>query len=336
MKIERISTYERFVDLKEQWSTLLFRSDQNRPFLTHQWFDAWWQCFGQDHTLEILFFRDESDSPIGIAPMMIGDGVLQFIASHEVTDYCDFILCPDNRKDFFRCLLDYFRMSHAKLSRIEFINIPDSSLTLSEMPRFAVEQGFLCEVRKSETVPVLTLPDSYEKYLNCIGRKNRHELRRKVRKLEGLGNVRLERISESEKLSHAVQEFISLHRESGSDKQEFWRKRGMPEFFDELTSLFVLEGWMESIMLYAENRLIAALLNFSYRDTLYFYNIAYDKGYSPFSPGFYLFDRSIRQAITENMRVADFLRGREKYKYFFGAEDSKIYNLKLTLPKGKQ
>jgi CelD/BcsL family acetyltransferase involved in cellulose biosynthesis len=336
MKVERIATYERFVDLKEQWNTLLFRSDQSYPFLSHQWFDAWWQCFGQDHILEILFFRDESDLPVGIAPMMIGDGVLQFIASCEVTDYCDFILSADNRNEFWIGLFDYFRKNHAKFSRIEFINIPESSLTLLDMPRLAVEHGFLCEVKKSEKVPVLTLPDSHDKYLQRIGRKNRHELRRKIRKLEGLGDVHLERISESEKLSSAIQEFISLHRESGSDKQEFWRKRGMPEFFDKLTALFVLESWVELIMLYAEKNLIAALLSFPFGDTLYFYNVAYNKEYSPFSPGFFLFDRSIRQAISERKQVADFLRGGEKYKYFFGAEDSKICNLKLFLPKDKQ
>jgi CelD/BcsL family acetyltransferase involved in cellulose biosynthesis len=103
----------------------------------------------------------------------------------------------------------------------------------------------------------------------------------------------------------------------------------MGEFFAQLVHLFSEESWVGLDGLCIGDRLIAALLSFSYGDTLYFYNVTYDSEYSAYSPGFYLFDHAIKQAIAEGKKAADFLRGQEKYKYFFGAEESKIYNLKL-------
>ncbi len=336
MKVERITTYERFVDTKKDWNTLLFCSGQNSPFLTHQWFDAWWKCFGQDGELEILFFWDDSGSLVGIAPLMVSDAALRFMASHEVTDYCDFISCVDYRNEFYDNLLDYFQTNISKYSHVEFINIPESSPTLLSLRGLAARHEWEYEAHESEIVPILILPGSYDEFMQNLGRKNRHELRRKIRKLESLGQIHIERITESEKLSSAIKKFVSLHKASSPAKQEFWQKQEMTEFFYEMIHLFASGNWAELHMLHIEDKSIAALLSFPYEDTLYFYNVAYDREYSAYSPGFFLFDHAIKQAIAKGIKVADFLRGREKYKYFFGAKESKIYSLRLIQREKKR
>lgn len=335
MKVERITSYKRFVDTKKDWNTLLFSSGQNSPFLAHQWFDAWWKCFGQDSELEILFFWDDQGSLVGIAPLMVSGAALRFMASHEVTDYCDFISCVDKRDEFYENLLDHLCKNLATYSCMELINIPEDSFTLSSLRAVAARHDLEYETHESEVALVLILPVSYDEFIQNLGRKNRHELRRKTRKWESLGNIRIERITESEKLSFAIKKFVSLHKASSPAKQEFWQKQGMTEFFYQLVTLFAMENWAELNVLFLEDRLIAALLNFLYKDTLYFYNIAYERDYAAYSPGFYLFDHSIKHAIAQGRKAADFLRGREKYKYFFGAKESKIYSLKLK-QRGKK
>jgi CelD/BcsL family acetyltransferase involved in cellulose biosynthesis len=335
MKVERITTYDRFVAVKKEWNTFLSSSGQNCPFFTHQWFDAWWQSFGQNKTLDILFVRNETDSLVGIAPMMMKNEVLQFIASLEVTDYCDFISSVDKRVEFYKILLDFYIRNFSQHSCMELISVPESSPTLSILPRLAAKHGLISEIQESEGVPILTLPGSYQEYCVSLGRKNRHELRRKIRKLKSLGHIHIDQIRESEKLKPVIQEFISLHKESSSSKQEFWQEHGMSDFFETLVDLFSSVSWVEVDILYFENRFIAALLNFLYEDTVYFYNIAYDRDYSSYSPGFFLFDHSIKQAIAQGRKIANFLRGREKYKYFFGAKESKICSLKLKQKEKK-
>lgn len=330
LKAERIQEYAKFFRLKEEWNRLLSRSGQNSPFFTHQWFDAWWKSFGKDKELKILLVRDERDDLIGLAPLMVSERGLFFMASQEVTDYCDFISLKKNREKFYQFLLGWLQKNSTDFSRMEFINIPEASPTLPGFFRLSSGYGFVCKRVESEVVPVASLPDSYEKYVKNLDRKKRHELRRKIRKLESEGPVHIDRITEPSRMSTAVREFISLHRECGPEKQDFWRKEGMSGFFQELASHFSREKWVEFYMLSIQGRLIGSLVNLLYEDRLSLYNAAYDRSFSSLSPGFYLFVQSIKQSIEEGKKKADFLRGSEKYKYFFGAKDSKIYTLTLS------
>lgn len=335
MKIERLTEFEKFIRLRKQWNALLSRSEHNTIFLTHQWFEAWWRSFGKEYRIEILLARDDVGNLVGVAPLMTSKIGLYFMASHEVTDYCDFITGAGKIDQFYELLLDYFQKHYAHIKNAEFINIPSASRTLISLPHIAPEKNFSCEISEYEAAPILILPPSYDTYLGSLDRKNRHELRRKIRRLKSSGQVSIRRKTEPQELNAAIQDFIILHRESSASKQEFWKKEGMTDFFRLLIHLFSLEQWVEVNLLHFKDKLIAGLLNFVYADTLYLYNVAFDREFFSFSPGFILFDHSIKQAIEEEKKVADFLRGREKYKYFFGAKDSKIYKLSLTRKKVK-
>ena len=188
----------------------------------------------------------------------------------------------------------------------------------------------LTAVLETEVAPGLDLPLTYEEYLKNLVRKNRHELRRKKRKIESQRGLLYERVNDPEGVRNYIDLFIELHRKNSSSKREFWQKKGMAQFFRTITALFSTNGWIEFNVLYLEEDLAAILLSFVYLDEIHFYNIAFNTKYAPFSPGIYLFNQSIRQAIKDNKRRADFLRGREKYKYYFGAKECKIMDLFLS------
>ena len=79
-----------------------------------------------------------------------------------------------------------------------------------------------------------------------------------------------------------------------------------------------------------KDSLAAALLNFTYQNEVLCYNVAYNADYSPYSPGIYLFNTAINDAIDAKKFRVNFLRGREKYKYDFGSKECRIYSLILT------
>ena len=92
MKIERLEKFDRFIRLRKLWNELLFRSEQNTVFLTHQWLEAWWRSFGKEYEFSILVARDDDGTLMGAAPLMASDHRLSFVANQEVSDYCDFII----------------------------------------------------------------------------------------------------------------------------------------------------------------------------------------------------------------------------------------------------
>lgn len=331
MRVERITTLEDFRRIGSQWDSLLRSSEDNSIFFTHEWFFSWWKSFSSGRSLEIFLFKSDQGELIGIAPLMSDQNELRFIASQEVTDYCDFLIGKGKAEEFYLQLLDYIRNHYTRMERIELINIKSSSPSLSLLPRVASKQRYSCLQSESEVTPILDLPPSYQEFLLLLSRKSRHELRRKLRRIDNLEGRKIVRIAGPPGLQTAIKAFIALHRRSEPAKEKFWEKEGMVDFFREFIMQSSKKRWMELNLLYHKEKIIAALLNFSYHDQVYFYNVAYDKDYSWYSPGLFLFDHSIRQAISEKKKKADFLRGREKYKYYFGTKESKIFNLILTL-----
>jgi len=258
-----------------------------------------------------------------------GDG-LGFMADDEVTDYCDLLIRKGERSEEVRRRLFVHLLGvHTRVRSIILTHLPEASPSLSLFPRLASREGFSPEVSVQEVVPVLPLPPTYEEYLDGLGRRRRHELRRKLRRAASLDGLRVERLTRPGELERGMPLFISLHRESSPEKRSFWQKEGLVGFFMDIARCFSRQGWMELTLLFSGPSLVAALLSFLFRKTVFFYNFAYNQAFSAFNPGTYLFDLSIRKAIDEERTVADFLRGGEKYKFELGARESRIYTLSL-------
>ncbi|HDZ27177.1 hypothetical protein LCGC14_1398830 [marine sediment metagenome] len=336
MKVERIRDPESLEELKDSWNELLVSSEQNCIFLTHEWISSWWKCFSEDNSLEILIFKDQEGSLAGIAPFLIENKTLRFIASQEVSDYCDVITHKETREEFYQNLLSYLKKNYSDVGKIELMNLKASSPTLSFLPGLAPEYGYSSFYTETEVAPLLELPSSYEDYMKGLSKKNRHELQRKLKRIESLEGVKITKVTDTRELQPSLGKFIALHKEGSPSKERFWKKKGMSDFFQEVASRLALQKWVELNLLFYEDRIMAALLNFSYADTIYFYNVSFNKDFARYSPGLFLFNHCIKQAIQEGKRKADFLRGREKYKYYFGAEDSKIFRLILTPGKSEE
>jgi len=336
MKVERIQDFRRFKEISDTWNELLHSSDQDCPFLTHEWISSWWECFSEGNSLEVLLFHDERENHVGMAPLMIQGNVLRFIASEEVSDYCDFMFMKGYKGEFYECLFGYFETMPSNIEKIELMNVSSSSSALDYFPLLASTHGFSCSKEEIEVAPVLEFPSSYEDYLENLSKKKRHELRRKLKRMESLDGVRVERITDTKNLRTYLDRFIALHKQGSSSKAKFWEKPKMTAFFHEMANRFSLREWIELYVLFVEDRISAALLNFSYSDRLYFYNVAFDRDFAWYSPGIFLFDHCIQEAISTGKKSADFLRGREEYKYYFGARDSKIFRLILTPGKSER
>jgi CelD/BcsL family acetyltransferase involved in cellulose biosynthesis len=329
MKVERITEFGRFQDLSNEWNALLSSSDVDCVFLTHEWFSSWWKHLSGKWRLEVLVFKDTKGQIVGIAPLMTDGLNLRFMASYEVTDYCDFLSVRGNMEEFYKSLLSYLRENYPDQTRLEFMNIKASSPSCALIPELGSHHGFSYNLKEAEVAPVLAIPSNYDSYIASLNRKNRHELRRKLRRIEALDGIQTKKITGVQNIGPAIDDFISLHRQSSPEKHTFWKTRGMAEFFRHVVHRFCKKAWVELNFLNSGDSLIAAILNFLYADEVLFYNVAYDPDYASYSPGFYLFHASIVEAISQKKSCVDFLRGREKYKYDFGAKECKIYSLTL-------
>jgi CelD/BcsL family acetyltransferase involved in cellulose biosynthesis len=81
------------------------------------------------------------------------------------------------------------------------------------------------------------------------------------------------------------------------------------------------------------DRLIASFYGFTHLEAgkkrAYFYLGGFDPTFAQLSVGMLVIDYAVREAIREGAVEFDFLRGREAYKYHWGAKDRLTYRRRL-------
>lgn len=188
-------------------------------------------------------------------------------------------------------------------------------------------------VREQEDVcPVVTLPagGTWDDYLATLDKKARHEIRRKLRRVESAGDVRF---SLSPLEPATVNRFITLHQARWGDDGLFPATEGgdrSRRFLHRLTELEAAEGtdaMLQLGLVHVGDRLIFASAGFDDGRTCYFYNAGMDPDARDLSPGVTGAAAYIGDRLAAGRTRFDFLRGNETYKYEWGAVDEPIHRL---------
>ena len=190
-------------------------------------------------------------------------------------------------------------------------------------------EGWTLNVEPEEVCPVADLPagGSIDDYLATLGKKERHEIRRKVRRAEAVGDVLL--LDSADPLAD-LPEFIDLHQKRWGADGLFPDTSGGEQsrvFFRRMFELFPPGGPLSLAFLTVGGHRIAAGVSFVSGDSLLYYNAGVDPEARELSPGVVMVERFVRRALDRGLARMDFLRGDEAYKYEWGAVDHPIQRL---------
>jgi CelD/BcsL family acetyltransferase involved in cellulose biosynthesis len=337
MRIEVHSESGGFWALKPEWNDLLQRSSSSTLFLTWEWQSTWWKHLGEGSLL-LLGFRSEDDGRlVGIAPLfraLTDDGqtVFYLVGCRDVSDYLDLIIEQGQEEAVYQALLEYLEREAQDWDLLDFCNIPQDSLTHVRLRELAEARGYQTLVEIEDVCPIIGLPGTWDEYLMTLSKKQRHEVRRKLRRADAGADTRFVVIGPEDDLRAAVQDFIDLHQKSTPEKDQFMDPL-MQGFFFEMAQVLQDQGWLQLVFVEMDGERAAALLNFDYGDSILVYNSGYDPArFRHLSPGIIVTARSIEHAVTLGRAHYDFLRGDEVYKYRFGAEDTEVRRLLVGKP----
>jgi CelD/BcsL family acetyltransferase involved in cellulose biosynthesis len=160
--------------------------------------------------------------------------------------------------------------------------------------------------------------------------KQRHELRRKMRRLNEAGTVRFRLVAGEEEVSAFIEPFIDMFRRSRVDKQAFMTTP-MAGFFRSLALAFVKHDIFKLGVLDFDAKPVAMVLCFDYRSTRYLYNSAYEPRYRKLNVGLMSKVLSIRDALEKGYACYDLLKGAEAYKRRLGAAPRAIYRIAIGM-----
>lgn len=322
-----------FETLSQEWDSLLERSVRPPFFMRYLYQSIWWKYLGNNDLL-LIAIRNNEGQLVGLAPLYrkinhLGQQELSFVGCVDVSDYLDLLVDRDYVEPVHQALLNCLSDNSLAWDKIYLCSLPHHSITHTRLAQTAKEQGWRTQVSQQDVCPVITLPHSWDDYLAGLKKKQRHEIRRKMRKIETEAQTRWYVIDSPAGLTEAMEIFIDLHQKSTQDKEDFWSD-GLIGFFKELSTQLAQVGWLKLYFIEVDGNQAAAMLCFDYDNEFLLYNSGYDpEQFAHLSPGNVLTSYTIQHAIELGRARYDFLRGDEVYKFRFGAEAEPVYDLEI-------
>jgi CelD/BcsL family acetyltransferase involved in cellulose biosynthesis len=320
-------TQENFDSLASCWADPNSGLKWNSPFVLPAWLKVWWQEFGPEAEPYLGAVRG-GDKIIGIAPLLLKEREASIIGSADVCDYLDFIVAPGREQDFFSALLDDLRqqgINHLDLGSLR----PDSTV-LTSLVGLAKERDHEVLCHEEGVSIELDLPATWDEYLAILTKKQRHEVRRKLRRLEKTDNVNYRCREVNRPVGDSMDVFLKLFSLSREEKAGFMSAR-MESFFRSLAGAMAEIGLLKFGILELDTLPAAMVMCFDYNDCVYLYNSGYDSQYDSLSVGLLSKVLCIKESIHESKKRFDLLKGNETYKYHLGGREVPLYRCQVTI-----
>jgi len=300
--------------LSPDWLALWRRSGAG-PFQAPAWLVPWWRHF-RPGELAVAAVRDPAGRLVGLAPFYIEEGrhgrrLLPLGIS--VSDTLDVLLDPDvpaAGPALVACLSSE-RWDVWELEELP----PDAAALALSPPAGAAEESFA-----ASACPVLSLCGA-NRLEDVVPPARMQNLRTARNRAERRGTA-IDGVA-TEAIGAFVQDLVRLHAAR-------WAGRGEPGLFaDPRFSSFLREalprladlGLVQASTLRLDGLAIGAYLGFRHAGRAAYYLGGFDPDHAFVSPGALLIGHAIEQAIAGGAEAFDFLRGREPYKYAWGAVD---------------
>jgi CelD/BcsL family acetyltransferase involved in cellulose biosynthesis len=355
----------RVADLPQStWDGLAARTPWATPFSGWAFQRAWWEAYGANAHEETLIVCADGpgDEPIAIVPLMhrheveptdaLTHTTIRHGANLELTpvepnatavffgasyhaDYATILAAPADLPAVAEALADHLadtagrhRWDVVDLRRLR-CGDPVADALATAFGGREIAEGWILNVEREDVCPVVSLPSGADLngYLATLGKKERHEIRRKVRRAEAIGELRLEDSSDPQE---DLEAFIELHQKRWGALGLFPETQGGAQSRVFVRRLFELngpDGPLRLAFLTVGGRRIAAGIHFDEPDGYLYYNAGIDPDARELSPGVLMIYAYVVRAIETGKRRLDLLRGNEPYKYEWGAVDEPIQRL---------
>jgi len=296
-------------------------------FVLPSWLEAWWLAFCDQSKLSIYSVR-RGKALIGIAPMLVRGDCASFIGSTDVCDYQDFIGSPGREEEFCNVLL-----GHLQGQGIRWVDLghlrPDSVVMRSFLD-VARRELIRVSCWQEEVSVEMDLPSHWDEYLQMLDTKQRHEIRRKFRRLNESVRTDFRTYENVDGVGEATSTFLALFASSREQKASFMTPT-MEAFFRSLGEATAQIGIWRIHILEVEGVPAAGVLCFDYNDTVFLYNSGYDPRFKPLSVGLLCKILSLKEGIRRGRKRYDFLKGSEPYKYHLGGKEVPLYRCRIQL-----
>jgi CelD/BcsL family acetyltransferase involved in cellulose biosynthesis len=238
-----------------------------------------------------------------------------------ISDYQDGLFASGYEAAAAAQVMDWLnRMRREGCSYCRFEQLPEFSPLVS-VPSPALWSD---ELQTGDVCPVLRLNGG--DIAGSIPTAQMAKLRYYRRRAEQRGSVSFQMADESN-WPELLEDLLELHG-------RLWNRRGqsgvladtaVARFHHAVAPELLRAGLLRLYRMVIDGRAVASLYLLMHRLRACYYIGGFDPEFGDLSPGTLLIGHAIEHAMADGAIGFDFLRGREGYKYFWGAEDRSTY-----------
>ena len=259
---------------------------------------------------------------------MIQSESARFMGDTNVCDYMDVIVRPGRGVEFFEALGQHLKQQ--AVSQLDLGAVRADSVVLSDLSVAAkrLDYRFFCE--PEDVSMELELPSTWDAFLKGLTGKERHEIRRKLRRLKEAARINFRVVESRHEAVEQIDTFFELFKLNRSDKSDFMTDQ-RAAFFRSLAEAMAKARILKLFFLDLDETPAAAVMCFDYNSTVYLYNNGYNDQYRSLSIGLLSKVFTIQDSIERDKIKYDFLKGTEVYKKRLGGKPVQLYRCRVEL-----
>lgn len=323
---ERV-TRESFERILSFWREGAYSLRWECLFSTPLWMRLWWEAFqnSPEPALPAVWRNDEL---IGVAPLVLRGDRAVLLGASDVCDYLDFAAHPEQIDEFLEILVGH--LQEQGIRTLSLAPVRADAPALTSLREIARREGLLFTCREEDISLEMELPATWDQFLAGLSGRERHETRRKLRRLHEAGQVSFRALDRPDQVGDEMETFLHLFKMSRQDKYRFMSEP-MALFFRSLAREMAAWNLLKLMFLDIDGHAAASVMCFDYMGTLFLYNNGYDPRFVPLSVGLMSKVLSIRYAIEQGKKKYDFLKGPEEYKVRLGGKAVRIVGCTMEL-----
>jgi len=312
--VTKITEFNEFCEIKDTWDNLLAESGINNPYLRHDWFRIAFKYFEKKDKLFILLVKDE-DEVIAIAPFLISYEKYLGIPVKKVrflenvhTPFQDIIIAQ-KRQESLEAIVAFLKKNFRTWDILELKEIKENSENIKILEDLCTNENifhYQFFMSRSWFIPT-NMP--WKDGLTKIKPKVRRELNRRIRRIEKLGKISFQVITELKDIEKHLDIFFDFHEQTWKGKER------NAKFYYKIASEFSKKKEFILYYLCLNDRPIAYTFVLKFRNTLFCIKTTYDPSYYAFSSGTIMFHKILENSFRDKaIEKFDVGRGDEYYK----------------------
>jgi CelD/BcsL family acetyltransferase involved in cellulose biosynthesis len=307
-------------ELRAEWQALHQAADA-APFLSWEWM-ATWQRWLNPHGTPVLLCAREAGRLLGLLALnqetsrVVGLSVqrLSFLGDgFGGADYLDVLSWPGREAEVTAALFD-FLTQQLSFDALELEGLDEHSHSLSWLAQ-TTTQRFQYRPNPLYVCPQVDLTAGWESVLKKSRRAD--NFKRRLRQLRARDGFAFRTVTAPAEAVAAFDRFLQLHeaRWAEAGGSEMTGHAQLQSFHRDLVRRWADVGLLRFDELWVEGECRASIYGLEHNGRYYFYNSGYDQEWRNASVGLVALGLSIQAAIERGVKVYDFLRGTESYKF---------------------